>query len=269
MADTSIFSYTNYREFLRDYLAEKVENGLSFRCFAKRAKLNSPNYLQLVIRDKKNLSQVSARTVADGIGLKGIEKKFFISLIELEQARESAEKIAILEKIQKYYRQGTSTKIVDGSLQSLWLNPIIWEMSNLGGFCMTVENIQKKLPGICTKSEIEESLRFLIKNGYLVEEAPNTYKQRNISFEVSNDIKNLNLQKSHLRFLDIAKDKINDPLQDREFQGLTIAIQSGDMAVFKNKIRQFVQDLNQEFSDRPESDAVVRLQISLFKVTGR
>ncbi|MEO5668060.1 MAG: TIGR02147 family protein, partial [Bdellovibrionota bacterium] len=53
-----ILRYGEYRAFLADFYAYKKSqrSGFSYRLFAAKAKLKSPNYLQLVMQGKRNLS---------------------------------------------------------------------------------------------------------------------------------------------------------------------------------------------------------------------
>src|SRR6478609_3677893 len=66
-----IFSYLDYRHFLRDLYAQKKasERGFSHRAFSKRAGLSSTNYLHLVMQGKRNLSPEMAASFARGCGL--------------------------------------------------------------------------------------------------------------------------------------------------------------------------------------------------------
>ena len=54
----NIFSYTNYRAFLRDlYLTKKSESsGFSHRVFVRMCGFASPNFLKLVIEGKRDAS---------------------------------------------------------------------------------------------------------------------------------------------------------------------------------------------------------------------
>ena len=57
----TVFAYSNYREFLRDWFAQLQSSpGFSFRSFSRIAGFNSPNFVKLVVDGKRNLSIESA-----------------------------------------------------------------------------------------------------------------------------------------------------------------------------------------------------------------
>ncbi|HLB59518.1 MAG TPA: TIGR02147 family protein [Bdellovibrionota bacterium] len=269
--DTSaptVFAYTNYRQFLADFTDFKRKSrGLSYRYFSKRAKINCPNYIQLILSKRRNLTLQSAQKVSEGLGLKGYERKFFLSLVRLEGTKEGIKRLEILDDLKKFAQLGSKKAIKDESIHSSWLHAVIFELAVIKDFVLSTENVSKSLGAVATKKEIEESISFLIEKGYLEEtEVRGVYRQKEIEFEPLNDLKNLNLQKSHIRFLELAKDKLNEDVSVREYQGITIAVPKSRFPELKAKIRSFVERLNQEYSGIP-SDAVIRVQCCMFKLT--
>lgn len=81
---SNVFSFTNYREFLRArYLELKASDpAFSHRSFAKAAGLGSPNYLKLVIDGARELALKSAKAFARGLRLNPSEADYFVSLVD-------------------------------------------------------------------------------------------------------------------------------------------------------------------------------------------
>ena len=110
-----IEKYRDYRKFLSDYYAFKKSHrsGFSFRKFSSKAGLKSPNYLQLVMRGDRNLSEEIAVNVANAMELSISQKKYFISLIRQENAKtddelskaKEASLVALKKLVSKYMQQ--------------------------------------------------------------------------------------------------------------------------------------------------------------------
>ncbi len=90
----SIFQYLNYRIFLKDYYTElKAEKKhFSYRYFSRRANINSPNFLKVVIEGKRNLSSKTIDKFAKAIGFNKSEAVFFRHLVLFNQAKTSSER---------------------------------------------------------------------------------------------------------------------------------------------------------------------------------
>ena len=53
-----LYSYIDYRKYLKDYYTDKKENTryFSFRYFADKAGINSPGFIKDVLEGKRNLT---------------------------------------------------------------------------------------------------------------------------------------------------------------------------------------------------------------------
>jgi hypothetical protein len=90
----SVFSYVNYRRFLKDYYqqAKAEKKYFSYRYFSRRAGINSPNFLKVVIEGKRNLSSRTIDKFAGALGLDKKETVFFRRLVVFNQAKTASEK---------------------------------------------------------------------------------------------------------------------------------------------------------------------------------
>jgi len=265
----NIFGYTSYRHFLTEFVDFKLKfTGSSYRAFARRSGVNCPNYLQLIIKGRRNLTATSASKVSRGLGLKGAERKYFLGLVELEIAKDTKSKLEVMKRLKIMAQMNQADKVADESLHSSWINLILWEMTLLKDVEMSPDSIMKRLPGIADRDTIVKSLSFLISKGYLVpiNQENTKFKQANIAFESKNDVENLNLQMTHMKFLDLAKDRLSEPLDQREYQGLTIAVSKKQLPLIKSRLRAMIRDLNEELSNDPEADNIVRVQFCMYNI---
>lgn len=82
-----IYSYTDYRLYLKDYLSMKksTKAALGLRVFAKKFKL-SPSHLSLVLSGKKGLSENAAFFVCDSLKLPVDETEYFLLMVAYDNA---------------------------------------------------------------------------------------------------------------------------------------------------------------------------------------
>ena len=97
----SVYDYTDYRAYLRDYyVAEKARRpAFSYRYFARRAGHTSPNFLKLVIEGKRNLGPASDTAFARALELDAEEAGFFAELVAYGQAKNDEAKNRHLSRI--------------------------------------------------------------------------------------------------------------------------------------------------------------------------
>lgn len=266
---TSIFEFTDYRNFLREYLKYEVEvEKRSFRYLAKRAGLSSPNFLQRVLSGERNIKPTLADKIAVALGLNNSEKQYFCALVDYEDA-EGELKQTILENLIKLARRAKSKYVQDETIHSSWLNYVLLELARMREPALTLDSATYALKGLATRAQIAEQFEFLVKKSYLVLDDSGCYANpdESVTFNSLNDARKIfDLQKCHLRYLDLAKLRISDALAQREYQGLTIAIPWEHFEVVKKKMRAFIFELNEALLELKEPDSVVRVQLCAFQI---
>lgn len=91
----NLFSYSNYRTFLKDAYEEKRKTAnpqFSYRLFSRLAGFSSPNFIKLVMMGQRNLSTDGVAKVAKALELKVRETRFFEALVSFGQAQTREDK---------------------------------------------------------------------------------------------------------------------------------------------------------------------------------
>jgi uncharacterized protein (TIGR02147 family) len=133
-----IFTYTDYRSFLRDYyLAAKAHHPrFSHRYFARRAGFTSPNFLKMVMDGDRNLGKERVDAVADALGLDVEERHFLAHLVAFNQPDTHAERNRYFDRIAAT-RRFRDARQLDGTYfeyLSHWYYPAIREMVGRADF---------------------------------------------------------------------------------------------------------------------------------------
>ena len=99
--ELDVFSYQDYRDFLRDFYLQRrqVDRKFSIRFFARRAGLKSENYLKVVMDGRRNLTTRNLPKFVKGLGLGPSQAEYFEALVNLNQARDLNERRNLLERV--------------------------------------------------------------------------------------------------------------------------------------------------------------------------
>ncbi|RYZ69712.1 MAG: TIGR02147 family protein [Proteobacteria bacterium] len=268
-----IHQYSSYRDFIRDaYLYRRsVKAGFSMRRFAQLAGLKSPNYLQLVIDSKKNLTRETASSVASALTLKGAEKDLFLSLVDSENAKTSSERLQA-EKAKLSALRKIHGKIIP-SAQSVvltrWYHLLVRELVLLTDFKPTGSWISARLGGLITSKEAQESLELLLKTGFVTENNGSYAVAEPVLSTEGGDFQHVFMQRHHAETLAMWSTQIErlSPAE-QELGLLNIPISESKIPELAKKIKQFQDEIIGWVQDEKSADRVVQVGVYLMPFPG-
>jgi hypothetical protein len=90
-----VFSYEDYRAYMRDRFAELQARNQTFsqRGLARKARIANPGFFNEVIRGRRRLSPAAAAKMAYGLDLSPLETAYFSALVDYTEARDTAAKL--------------------------------------------------------------------------------------------------------------------------------------------------------------------------------
>jgi len=124
----SIYEYTNYRLFLKDYYEErKAAEGFTYRDFARLAGMNSTSWLLHLVKGTKNLSADSVIRVSKALKLNKAEADYFEIMVPFTQARTNGVKDHYYQRMLGLKRKLKIAKIGEEQYDyyTKWYHPVI------------------------------------------------------------------------------------------------------------------------------------------------
>lgn len=230
-----------------------------YRCFGPAQflrKLCSP--LQLVIQEKRNLSETTAERLAEALRLTKNETQYFCALVRLENAETETDKIkaqknlhACLKKLLTRFIQQEA----DGILHK-WYYLLIREMALCTDFEPSGAYISSRLQKIISEEEAEKGLKYLLASGYL-EFKGGKYLQAEPVLDTGLDIFNHDfMQEYHAQLLATWSQNIEKlGYKNQELGVLNIPIPQAKIPELQEKIRQFQDEIigwSQNFKDNDD-----------------
>ena len=93
----TIFEYTNYREFLKDFFEDSKRQDHSFthRSLAQRLGLLTPNLILLIMQGKRNLTPAISGRLAKLLRFTIRQRRYFDAMVSFLNAKKHGERTGI------------------------------------------------------------------------------------------------------------------------------------------------------------------------------
>lgn len=265
-----IFSYTDPSKFLREVVSlRKKQSKLRMGSLAKGAGIGSSSLLSMILTGKRRLNIWHAEKLADALGLKGKHKRYFLAMLRFQNGKTLSERTHAQEEMLKI-KQGvalSSLLLEQYRFLSQWYYPVLYILAGLPETDWDLKKISKRLGGRVAPKQIQAALDDLIKLGILKQEG-NGYIRLIENPITEEDFMHTAVQSYHQQMIERSLSALEQPIDEREFNGITIAIPKDQLPVIKKKIRDFRKELN-EYLEEYEVSAkeVYQINLHLFQLS--
>lgn len=264
-----VYAYLDYRAFLRDAYAELKARGrgFSYRAFARRAGMSSPNFLKLVIEGQRNLTTQSAAQFATALELSEKESQFFTELVAFNQATTASEKNLAFGRIGKHRKHRRVRKLDRGMFAYLskWYFPAIRELVGCRSFREDPEWIATALTPTISVAQAREALALLEELGLVERADDGRLVQGEPLVSTGAEVRSLGIGNFHRQMMERAAASIEGvDRQDREISGLTVALSAEGFALFKERIQALRAELLELSAQEQDPTRVVQFNFQAF-----
>lgn len=272
MGKLSIYDYSDYRKYLRDFYKEKkrLNKSFSHRSFMKSAELSSENHLWQVIAGRRNLTNGSIRKFAKGLKLKKHEADYFENLIFFNQAKTSDEKNHYYKKLasSKRYIEARHLEKEQFEYLSKWYYAAVRELVLLPNFKNDPEWIARRLNPAITIKEAEEAMALLFRLGLLSIDDDGRVVQAERHLSTGYEVQSLaavNFHKQMIAKASEALDRVR--AEHRDISALTVAVSKEKISEVKRRIHQFKRELHEYMAEGENADVVYQFNLQLFNLS--
>lgn len=266
----NLFDYFDYREYLHDYyLFHKKKNvSYSYRLFARKAKLGSPNYLKLVVDGKRRITDRTLYQFARGLGLSRDEEKYFRELVMYQEVSDPDSKEQHLRSLLKYQeKQRTATPLRSDKIKLLldWHHSVIRELVATKGFKEDPAWISRRLGGKITETQAKESVELLVRLHFVQRDSEGRLYQREPLLTTSDEVPSHVIRGLHRTYLRKAISSIfSVPMDKREMSGLIVSVPNHRLKEVKEEIKEFRRKLNRKYGMDSDGDEVYFIGLYFF-----
>ena len=267
-----IFEYLDYREYLRDYYADKkAEHSFySLRLFSEKAGFKSPNYLKLVMDGERNISSQSIPPFVKGLGLNRAESLYFERLVTFTQAKSLDDKNAALAQLMKQ-RTGGPERLIEKSeyrYYSRWYHPVIRELVVAHNFKDDFAALAAVVVPPILPEEAEASVALLVDLGFIRKNRSGKYSAGVSVLSTGPVVRSVAVASYHRVLLKLAAEAIERiPASDRDISSLTLGVTTATALKISEKVKQFRKEILELASQDEGADKVMQLDMQLFPVS--
>lgn len=263
-----VVEYRNYREYIQDYYDERKRcSAFTWREFAKVAGYASGSYLKLVCDGKTRLTEDGAKKTAAAMGLAGFDERYFVLMVNFENAKDEPSKKKFFEEMQAL-AAAHKVKILGSNFYTYyesWKHSVIRELAPAMRGASPLEMAKACVPAI-TAAEVRESLRFLVKSGLLRKDRFGHYHQTQKSVSTGPlDTVPVAVHSLVRQMGELALEALeNEPISERHFSGLTLGVTSKSYARILHELAECRRRIVAIVADDPGTEKVCRLNMQLF-----
>ncbi len=177
----SVFEYSNYRQYLQDYIAwqRSFNSHFSLRFLALKAGFRSHSFLHNVIAGKRNLTLDSIAKVCKAISLGRKESQFFSALVMFNQSESYQERADALKEMTRirmtidFYR----VQKHQYAYYSQWYLPILRELAVYSDWGGDFRKLGHLVRPVLTPEQAKQGMQTLVDIGMLKQENGHRYTQ--------------------------------------------------------------------------------------------
>ena len=197
------------------------------------------------------------------------EEKYFRSLVLLEKDRASFSFLELLGKTKNHETtlQKRVLELFEFRLIAEWHHLSIRELFRLKGLKLDSKNLARLFKSSLSEETIQKSIGLLQGLSLIKKNSIGNWFAPDEQVLTQNEVSNDAIQSFHGQMLEQAKIRLQDtPLESREYQALTLLIDSKELPKIKQRLREFLQGLEEEF--RPnQANQLYQIQLQLFPIT--
>ena len=268
-----VLEYTNYRQYIADYYAEKkAKSAFTWQEFTRAAGFSSPVHLKYASEGRLNLSDAAAKRVAQAMHLVAFEQDYFCEMVKLDNAKTDTEKKAAFNKMITI-AEAHKAKIIEGDsfrYFESWKNPVLRELAPSMPGAKPLALARACRPEI-TAAEVTESLNFLIKADLLKKDKNGNYARTETGITTGPmDVTPVAVRSMHRQMGEFALDAIEGvPQNERHFSGLTLGITQEAYTEIVQKIAEFRKEIIAIATRSTATEEVYRLNVQFFPMTNK
>ena len=268
-----VFAYLDFRALLRDfYVRQKAgRRGFSYRAFARRAGLASPNHLKRVMDGERNLTTRSVAQYCKAMGLEGESAQYFAALVAFNQASTHEEREAAYERLLSFrgYRRTQHIDARYAEYHSHWFIPVVREMAQRADFRLNPRWIAAHTRPAIKVSEAARALEVLRDLQMLEVDPDGVIRQTAPVVSTGKETANIHVAKYHREMLELAADAMTTMSADERYlSGLTFCVQPDGFRRIQERVQRFRNELIAILAEEEGGQEVLHLGIQLFPVSG-
>lgn len=266
-----IFSYSDHISFLKDWFSylKKSKNDFSLRTIAQKSEI-AVGYLPMVLSGKRSLSEKAFQKILPLLHLSPQEQKFLTLLRQIGESPTHEGRISALNQMSrlKAFQDSNSKDIRVYEYLTKWYYVAIRELVLLSDFQMETEWIQQKIQYRLSKQEVEEALKFLIENKFIIQSNSGRWEHMTTALDCREGVFKISLGQFHRQMLEMAGNSIEKVSREKRYiLGHTVAVSPQDFEKIREILEESVAKMKLLNDSNTKKSDVYHIEIAAFPLT--
>ena len=266
----NIFSYTNYREFLKDFYQDNKSDNprFSHRHIAAKMGFDS-GYFTKIIQGKRNISKKMISKFAVFLNLKVKESRFFEALVFYNQAKSLSDKRQYLERLLSFGKIDAS--VLDKHQYELfdkWYYLAIREILAFYPFDGNYKELASRTEPPIRPKDAKKAISVLEKAGLVRKNAAGIFERVEPVWTTGTDVRSIALVNLHRSMADLGKEAFDRFERDkRSMSTLTLSISEQEYKAIEKEIEAVRQKILTMARSCEKPDRVYQCNFNVFPLS--
>ena len=274
-AKIAVTDFLAYKDYLQAvYKATKKHLGhYSYLQFAEDLGFSRTNVIHLIATGKRKLTNKASQRLVEALGLSGIQRRYFETLVNYQNAQKLADREALFAQLVHIKSKTLKSGLTEAQLEFFqdWYCPIILEMMRLPDFCSDAHWLAEQLRPRIRPEQARRALDLLERLGLARFDAS---KRRHVpsseQFTTGDEIASIAVVRYHQKMIELGRESITSFEEfERDVSSVTISVSEASAARIKSEIQSFRKKIMAIADEDADGDRVRQLNIQFFPVTVR
>jgi uncharacterized protein (TIGR02147 family) len=268
MAD--IFSYTDYRQFIKDHCEDirKEKPFFSYRYIAQKAELKSTGFISWVVSGKRTVSLKLAHKIGTIFKLGKRETEYFLLLVNHNQSTSVDERQHYLDRMLTF--RSTRTEIVhrdQDQYYSKWYYSAIRELVAIASIT-DEQDIAAQLRPPITRSEAKDALALLCRLNLIVKNGAGTYERTNTAIRAGTDVDRALIHGYQIATMQLGQGALcRFDKEDRDISTLTVSCNVSEIQRVRECISKMRAEITEIVCESKNANQVFQINVQFFPIT--
>jgi uncharacterized protein (TIGR02147 family) len=267
----SIFDYSDYRLFLRDWLQAQKADGhpITYEALGEAAGFTSKGFLTQILQGKTNLPERMIGDIAKALDLRKKERDYFDLLVRFNQAKRASQRAELHKRIQEDFKaEAKALALEQFEYYQKWYYSAVRSLLGYYAFSGDYADLAKQLEPAITPAQAKRAVSLLEQLGLIQKKADGLYHPSDrliTSGEASVSHALIQFQRETM---DLAKEALeNVPKPKRSASTLTLGLSEAGYKALEEKLRILRKEMVEIAKFDKGIDRVIQVNLHAFPLT--
>jgi uncharacterized protein (TIGR02147 family) len=267
----SIFSYSDFRLFLKDWLQEQKTLGhpMTYEAFGEAVGFTSKGFLTQILQGKTKVPAGMVNRIAEALELKKKEKDYFGLLVQFNQAKSASQRAELHRRILGDFRaEAKSLALEQFEYYQKWYYSAIRSLLGYHPFRGDYAELAKQLDPAITPAQAKRSIKLLDELGLIAKKEDGFYHLTDRLITSGESFTSHAVIHFQREAMDLAKEALeNFPKSERSGSTLTLGLSEEGYKAMEEKLRILRQELVEIAKFDKGIDRVIQINLHAFPLT--